>query len=552
MLDESLDRLPPADREILFRRFFEERSFREIAESSGSTEAACKMRLKRALGKLNGWLTGRGVTLSAVALATCLTAEFSKAAPAAVTAALPANAIAASPGVGAATILTNTLNTMSTAKTAGLAAAAIILLGSIPIAIQHGQAKQLKTEIADLEKRADAAPTGTGLPSIGTVGSGSADPTPVRTFLEGLEKPLGADELITQLATVMMGRDQSQMIRIMLPLAGLTPEEYRRLFDEVKASDKSEEMKSMAIQMLSMVGPDNSEGHAEALDRQLSDGVSSLNLAATLAEWAKEDPDAAIAWFNGRKGSPEFLGTAVDDSPQSRLFGGLVAGLARVDPERAQAMLAEASGQSRVIAAREAVVSLSLGGAEGRAKAIEIVRGIESQNERAISVQSAVSGMAFRGMMAEAVEFANAAGLDDNRLARSIVAAAITRGENPAKTFEQQATWALENAPEDVRDELVGELVSRNRHAEEEQVTAWVDSLPEGAERDAGLEAQSQVLTQYDRIDEALQRAEMISDPVRRGDAVMRAFVWMNSRNPGAATRMAEKHGYNLDEILGR
>ena len=554
LLDESLDRLPPVDREILLGRFFEERSFREIAASSGASEAACKMRLKRALSKLNGWLTRRGVTLSATALATCLTAELSKAAPVAVSASLPANAITASSGVTVTTILTNTLNTMSTAKSAGVAAAIVIALGSIPVAIQHGQANQLRAEFETLEEQITSRASTRAEPggTVATPTVGKIDSTPVRAFLKGLERPRSADELITQLTNAMMSRDQGAMVRVMIPLSELSPDESRNLLDGVKASEKGEEMKAIALQMLSMVGSHSEESLAESLDRQLKDGVLPLNIAASVRQWAKDDPDAAIAWFNERRGSVEFLGTAVNDSPQQQLFAGLVAGLAKVDPQRARALLAETDIEGREIATRELIVSLATEDAQGRTTALEVARGIESQNERAIAVQSVTSSLAFRGQMDEAIEFARGAELDDRGLAQAIAAAASTGGQNPARSIAELTTWALENVPENAQSQLASELVWRNHHSvTERELTTWIDSLPQGEVRDAGLEAQSQVFTRADRIEDALARAGEISDPATQRDSINRAFVWLNSRNPAAAAQMAQKHGYDLDEVLG-
>ena len=130
-LDGSLDRLKPAERDILLGRYFEGRSFKEIAAASGRSEAACKMSLKRTLNKLRGWLSGSGVTLSATAIATGLTAELAKAAPVSLSASLPAEALAASSGLSSVAILTNTLNTMSTIKSTGLAAVAVLALGVV-------------------------------------------------------------------------------------------------------------------------------------------------------------------------------------------------------------------------------------------------------------------------------------------------------------------------------------------------------------------------------------------------------------------------------------
>ena len=59
-LEESLDRLSRAERDVLCARFFEEKSYREIAQNFGKSEAACKIQVKRTIAKLNQWLTARG------------------------------------------------------------------------------------------------------------------------------------------------------------------------------------------------------------------------------------------------------------------------------------------------------------------------------------------------------------------------------------------------------------------------------------------------------------------------------------------------------------
>ena len=80
-LEEAMDGLKSGEREILFARFFEERSFREIAREAGKSESACKMSLTRALEKLQRFLSGRGITFSAVTLGMLLQTEFAEGAP---------------------------------------------------------------------------------------------------------------------------------------------------------------------------------------------------------------------------------------------------------------------------------------------------------------------------------------------------------------------------------------------------------------------------------------------------------------------------------------
>lgn len=81
LLDQSIDRLSEKDRALLLARFFEGKKFREIAAETRQSEAACKVRLRRIMNKMAGWLSGRGCTLSVTALASLLTSEWARACP---------------------------------------------------------------------------------------------------------------------------------------------------------------------------------------------------------------------------------------------------------------------------------------------------------------------------------------------------------------------------------------------------------------------------------------------------------------------------------------
>ncbi len=108
LLDEAITQLPSEDRTAILLRFFEPRDFRSVGEALGTSEDAARMRVSRALDKLHGILRQRGVTLSAAALGTALTAEAVVAAPAglavSVTATAVASAAAVGGGIGAAVV----------------------------------------------------------------------------------------------------------------------------------------------------------------------------------------------------------------------------------------------------------------------------------------------------------------------------------------------------------------------------------------------------------------------------------------------------------------
>ena len=558
LLDESLDRLSAADRQIVLGRFFEQRSFREIAERSGKSEAACKMRLKRTLGRLNRSLAGRGVSLSAAALATGLSAELSKAAPSSVAAALPSGAIAASSGLGTATILTNTLNTMSTAKSVGLAALAVISLGVIPVALQQSEANHLGDELADL--REHLADTSRSRSIHGRTGSstrpgdqdGTSPGRPVARLLAEIDRPLEVDELIEVIASAAMSRDMGKIMRVMMPLVRLTPEEGERLLADVQASDKSQQMKAIAMQMLPMMFNQPDAPTGETLDRHLASGVNARNIASQLREFAKADPEAAIAWFESRRNAGQLVGEGVDGAPERYLFIGLVGGLAEGDPDRAIALLETVDTDTRHDAILDLAATLVLDTGK-RARALALVQGVEPLEVRSRAAESAASSLVRRGLLDEAAAFVHAADLDHEQIAAAIGSAAMAGSGDGSRTFAQRVTWAEQNSPGDAvaRARLIRELAgSAYHHYAPDTISAWVDSLAEGTERDAGLAAESGALSMNDQSLRALERAQEISDPVLRAEEVKRVFTWVDHRSPEAAARLAREQGLELGDIL--
>lgn len=98
-LDDALASLGESERAAILLRFFENRSFREVGTALSITEDTAQKRVSRALDRLRGLLVRRGVPVSAVALASDLSAQALHGAPAAlihsiVTAAAPVAAAA--------------------------------------------------------------------------------------------------------------------------------------------------------------------------------------------------------------------------------------------------------------------------------------------------------------------------------------------------------------------------------------------------------------------------------------------------------------------------
>lgn len=81
MLDAAMDELSNADREAVLLRFFARRPFGEIGTALNLSEDAARMRVERALDKLNAFLAKRGVTSTSSALAAVLANQAAATAP---------------------------------------------------------------------------------------------------------------------------------------------------------------------------------------------------------------------------------------------------------------------------------------------------------------------------------------------------------------------------------------------------------------------------------------------------------------------------------------
>jgi RNA polymerase sigma factor (sigma-70 family) len=144
VLDEAIDKLGAADRHAIVLRFFEQRDFRSVGHALGSSEEAARKRVDRALDKLRGALKRRGVSLSAAALASLLSASAVSAAPAALVVGITSSALATVAAGG--TTAVSILQIMSITKFQVGVVAVVAMALSIPLVVQFRTARQLRAE----------------------------------------------------------------------------------------------------------------------------------------------------------------------------------------------------------------------------------------------------------------------------------------------------------------------------------------------------------------------------------------------------------------------
>ena len=104
LLEEAMTQLSEKERTLIALRFFERKSAGETAALLGIQDTAARKRVERAVEKLRGYFTKRGVTLTAVALTAAISANSVQAAPAGIIKTISVVAAAKGAAAGGSTL----------------------------------------------------------------------------------------------------------------------------------------------------------------------------------------------------------------------------------------------------------------------------------------------------------------------------------------------------------------------------------------------------------------------------------------------------------------
>ena len=145
ILDEVINKLGKQDRTAIMLRFFEQRDLRSVGVALGSNEDAARMRVNRALGKLQGLLKQRGIASSSTALGVMLATKAVVAAPSGLAASIAGTAlVSAATSTGTALTI---LKIMAISKLKlGIAAALVVAGVATPLVMQNQTQNKLRDE----------------------------------------------------------------------------------------------------------------------------------------------------------------------------------------------------------------------------------------------------------------------------------------------------------------------------------------------------------------------------------------------------------------------
>jgi RNA polymerase sigma factor (sigma-70 family) len=155
VLDEAMSELDESDYDALVMRFFRNQDLRSVGRMLGVSDDTAQKRVSRALDKLRGYLSQRGVTTTAAALAVVLSAKAVQAAPAGLAAAISSATALAQNAVNTSTAIAITKSIAMTTLQKALIGTALAAAVGTGIYQAH-RASMLEEQTAALRLEHDA------------------------------------------------------------------------------------------------------------------------------------------------------------------------------------------------------------------------------------------------------------------------------------------------------------------------------------------------------------------------------------------------------------
>lgn len=350
LLDEAIDALPARDREVILLRFFEAKSYGEIAVAAGKSEDACQKRVERALKKLSRILGRRGIIIAGAGLAVMMSGRLAEAVPARLARTISQNALSGASTLSAKVLILKTIKAMAYTKTKATVAAALV---ATALFLQWNQNHRLTTELARLRNESAAAQKmGTVVTRTHRVKVNKAEASAQGELAANSPQALAAESPADEWERALLEIDPVQRAaHISQLLAKLTPGAAKSV------ADVFEKVQHTGIHCddefrLFLRAWGKLDG-ATAMDYAIKRGdhlEANPETLAALAGWASADPEKVKAW----------IAALPDGSPSHDLLFGLLDGWSMVDFRAAAEYAESLPGDSEREKIRELLFQRSL------------------------------------------------------------------------------------------------------------------------------------------------------------------------------------------------
>ncbi len=280
LLDEAVQKLRAGDRDLLFRRFYEEMSFAEIARHYDIAEATGRKRISRLLKKLSTLMNRRGVSVSVVALGATMTAHWSKAAPTGLAHSLSQTALSGLVGT-----TSSNLTLLTTIMTTKLTAISLVALGAaFPLTIQWAHSKRdastEPTQINQVEMGAQSLDAARAVKAPQQASTSEFNLEALARELRRLPLPDGSFKRELQLELLMHTLTESQVIQVV---------------DLLREAPNAAALSRIATALFSRWAEYDPQA-AAMMALQFGDLRYSAQ-GGVLSTWAQRDPNAALSFL---------------------------------------------------------------------------------------------------------------------------------------------------------------------------------------------------------------------------------------------------------------
>lgn len=294
VIDETLERLPPADRDAVILRFYERQDFREVGRRLGVSVGTAQKRVERALSRLRKELARRGITSTSGALCSFLGTSLVISPPPGFISSLTLPSLAPSACGGPSAAALQTLTTMTANTKLSILGAGLCATLAITSLLQHHTISNQKEAIRDLHIRL----AGVGIPGSGSFSAAfppdrkvkqrpsstaSSRSRQVEAFAKALNDPdpLKRMSALTGLLQ-SMGKDEAPTVA--------------ELFQELANKKDGRNLRNEYLLFLQAWGGLDGPA-AVAFAKRLGNHEEA---ATAMSGWANRDPGAAIAWLETR------------------------------------------------------------------------------------------------------------------------------------------------------------------------------------------------------------------------------------------------------------
>jgi RNA polymerase sigma factor (sigma-70 family) len=310
LLDEAMEALDTTDRTAVLLRYFENRSFREVGATLGTTDDAAQKRVSRAVERLREFFSKRGIAVGASGLVAIISANAVQAAPAGLALTIStASTIGATSAVAATTATVTKVIAMTTLQKTVIATSIVVAAGTgIYEARQATQARKenevlqekqtaLTKQVEALQQQRDEASNRLALASASAPKpeQKSSEVLKLRGQVGALQQTLSSISATNtpKSGIAKMMSDPAMRDYIHQYQAKMIKERYEPLFKELKLTPENTDKFTQLIGDIWAKGTDAASGSGDATVQNVQEAVEKANkeMQALLG-------DAGVARYN--------------------------------------------------------------------------------------------------------------------------------------------------------------------------------------------------------------------------------------------------------------